>query len=224
VTLPPPLDPARHDRAEHTVAGAPDLPHPVLAWRTWRVGRRAQRRSELIAPLAGVLWPPKQPMVASCGSRSHSPPGDGCGCGLYAAADPGTLDWGPSELEVLGVVALWGRIVEGTRGWRASHAYPHLLVTGPGIPGEQRAALARRYGVPVHRSEVPPRDLARLLSAAPEHADVLRHGAHAEVEALLAVEMPEWVRRWEARSAEPAVAAPPPRSGLRLFRRRFPRG
>lgn len=220
MTLPPPLDPPRPDGSEHTVAGVPDLPHAVLAWRTWRVGRRAQRRTELIAPLAGVLWPARQPMVASCGSRNHSPPGDRCGCGLYAAADPGTLDWGPSDLEVLGVVALWGQIVEGTRGWRASHAYPHLLLTGPGIPGEQRAALARRYGIPVHRTEVPPRDLALLLRDDPVHADVIRHGAHAEVEALLTVQMPEWVRRWEARRAEPETPAPPRREGLGLFRRR----
>jgi hypothetical protein len=152
-------------------------------------------------------------MVASCASPKHAPPGDRCRCGLYAAADPGTLDWGPSDHEVLGVVALWGRIVEGERGWRASHAYPRLLLTGPGIAGEQRAALARRYGVPVHRSEVPPRALARLLSADPGHADVLRRGAHTDVEALLAAQMPDWARRWEARSQATAEAARRPRLG-----------
>jgi hypothetical protein len=110
-------------------------------------------------------------------------------------------------------VALWGRIVEGERGWRASHAYPRLLLTGPGIAGEQRAALARRYGVPVHRSEVPPRALARLLSADPGHADVLRRGAHTDVEALLAAQMPDWARRWEARSQATAEAARRPRLG-----------
>lgn len=205
----PPLDPADRDGTEDLLAtdGAPDLPEPVLAWRTWRVGRRAQRRTELIAPLAGVLWPPRQPMVAVCASPNHAPPGDRCRCGLYAAADPGTLDWGPSDHEVLGVVALWGRIVEGARGWRASHAYPRLLLTGPGIAGEQRAALARRYGVPVHRSEVPPRGLALLLRDDPVHADVLRRGAGAEVEALLAAQMPDWTRQWEARAARAASDA-----------------
>ncbi len=201
---PLPPDPAPPEAAEVGVqAGVPDVPDAVLGWRTWRVGRRAQRRTELIAPLAGTPWPAGRPLVASCGSRTHSPPGDTCRCGLYAVADPTVLEWGPSDHEVLGVVALWGQVVEGTRGWRASRGYPRFLVTGPGIPGEQRAALARRYGVPVHRSDVPPRYLAPLLGADRALADALRHGADVEVEALLAAHMPEWVARWEARQAAP---------------------
>lgn len=181
--------------------GVPDLPHPVVGWRTWRVGRRAQRRTELTAPLAGIPWRPGQPMIAACGSRSHTPPGDGCGCGLYAVADPGTLDWGPSDHEVLGAVALWGQIVEGTRGWRAARGYPRFVVTGPSIATEQRGVLARRYGVPVLRSEVPPRHLASLLSADPGLADTLCRGASNDVEGLLAAQMPEWARRWHEQRA-----------------------
>lgn len=202
-----PLDPPRRDRAAREALPAPDLPHPVLGWRTWRVGRRAQRRAELVAPLAGVTWPSRHPMVASCGSTRHTPPGDRCACGLYAVADPGTLEWGISDHEVLGVVALWGRIVEGGRGWRASHAYPRFVLTGPGIAGEQRAALSRRYGVPVHRSEVPPRDLAALLSDEPGVADRLRHGADPEVEAVLGERMPVWTRRRQDRRAHAGTAA-----------------
>ncbi|MHC1560813.1 hypothetical protein ACR9E3_17785 [Actinomycetospora sp. C-140] len=201
----PPLDPARRDVLD--VAPAPDLPHPILGWRTWRVGRRAQRRTELIAPLAGLPWPSRQPMIAFCASPTHSPPGDRCGCGLYAVPDPGTLDWGPSDHEVLGVVALWGQIVEGTRGWRASHGYPRFVVTGPGIAEEQRAALARRYGVPVHRADVPPRALAALWSADRGVADALRQGSEADVAALLAAEMPEWERRWRAEQASTEARA-----------------
>jgi hypothetical protein len=200
VTLPP-LDPVRRDAGALDV---PDLPTAILGWRTWRVGRRAQRRTELVAPLAGITWPARQPMVATCGSQRHAPPGDGCACGLYAVTDPGTLEWGPSDHEVLGVVALWGQILEGARGWRASHAYPRFVVTGPAIPGEQRAALARRYGVPVHRSEVPTRALASVLGA---DADALRHGEHGEVDALLTARMPDWTDRWEARRRKAEAAA-----------------
>ena len=214
MVLPPPLDPARRDGAGDTVEDAPDaagtvpdLPHPVVGWRTWRVGRRAQRRAELIAPLAGVPWPARQPMVASCGSRRHSPPGDHCPCGLYAVSDPGTLGWGPSDHEVLGAVALWGRIVEGRRGWRASHAYPRFLITGPGIAAEQRAALARRYGMSVHRSEVPPRRLASMLGADATSADALLCSGDADVEALLAARMPDWARRWQAHQDHPDAEA-----------------
>ncbi|MDD7942614.1 hypothetical protein PHK61_29800 [Actinomycetospora lutea] len=95
-------------------------------------------------------------------------------------------------------MALWGQVVEGTRGWRASHGYPRFLVTGPAIPAEQRAALARRYGVPVHGADLPARGLACLLSGDPVSMELLRS---TETEALLAARMPEWARRWHARRA-----------------------
>lgn len=167
MTALPPCDPSR--AAADVV---PDVAGVVLGWRTWRVGRRAQRRAELISPLAAVAWPAGRPMSATCGSRSHLPPGDGCTCGLYAAREPRALSFGPSDLEVLGVAALWGTVLEGARGWRASHAYPRRVVVGPAVPGEQRAALSRRYGVPVYRSPVPPRDLAAVLTAAPDVEDL----------------------------------------------------
>lgn len=213
---PPPAGPTRHDGAALDAVGVPDVPEAILGWRTWRVGRRAQRRAELVAPLAQVVWPARRPMVATCGSASHAPPGDRCRCGLYAVHDPGTLEWGPSDFEVLGVVALWGQVVEGTRGWRASHGYPRFLVTGPAIPAEQRAALARRYGVPVHGADLPARALASQLSGDPVSAELLRT---TEAEALLAARMPEWARRWNAGCArrEAAAAARGPRS---WFRRR----
>lgn len=195
---PPPAGPSRHDGAPTTLDGVPDVPEAILGWRTWRVGRRAQRRAELVAPLAQVVWPARRPMVATCGARDHAPPGDRCRCGLYAVHDPGTLEWGPSDFEVLGVVALWGQVVEGTRGWRASHGYPRFLVTGPAIPAEQRAALARRYGVPVHGADLPTRALASQLGGDPVTHQLLRS---SDAEALLAAHMPEWARRWHARRA-----------------------
>jgi hypothetical protein len=213
----PPREPRGAGEDVLDVGPAPDVPHPVLGWRTWRLGRRAQRRTDLIAPLAGLPWPSRQAMVAFCASPTHAPPGDRCGCGLYAVADPGRLDWGPSDHEVLGVVALWGQVVEGTRGWRASHGYPRFVVTGPAIAEEQRAALARRYGVPVHRSEVPPRVLAVQLGADRARADALRVGGDAEVAAALAAGMPEWQRRWSASQAAAETACRPRR---RAWRRR----
>lgn len=171
--------------APHRVAAVPDVPAAVLGWRTWRVGRRAQHRHVLFSPLTGTPWPAARPMVAVCASPRHTPPGDACPCGLYAVGDTTTLGWSPSDHEVLGVVALWGEVVEGERGWRASHAYPRFLVTGPGISAEQRAAIGRRYGVAVHAGELPPRELARGLDR--PTADALRQATDPdEVTALLA--------------------------------------
>ncbi|MDD7968368.1 hypothetical protein [Actinomycetospora lemnae] len=211
-----PVDPDRRPGPAE-VLGVPDLPAPILGWRTWRVGRRAQRRADLIAPLAGVVWPARRPMIAHCGSAGHSPPGDRCRCGLYAVSDPGTLEWGPSDVEVLGVVALWGQVVEGTRGWRASHGYPRMIVAGPGVTTEQRAALARRYGVPVHGAGLPAKALATQLSGDREAADRLLHRPVDETEAVLTERMPEWTRRWQARQA---CTAPRPGTFGRLWRRR----
>ena len=195
MTLPLPPGATRPDAGgDSDSPGVPDVPAAVLGWRTWRIGRRAQRRAELIAPLAGSAWPARRPFVASCGSRDHAPPSERCGCGLYAVADPRVLEWGPSDHEVLGAVALWGQVVEGTRGWRASHAYPRFVVTGPAIATEQRAALARRYGVPVLRSEIPARTLAALLGTEPAVAGALLRGPVDEVEGGLATRMPEWTR------------------------------
>ncbi|GAA4853239.1 hypothetical protein GCM10023201_53370 [Actinomycetospora corticicola] len=184
--------------APHRVVAVPDVPAAVLGWRTWRVGRRAQQRHVLFSPLTGTPWPVARPMVAACASPRHTPPGDTCPCGLYAVADTTTLGWSPSDHEVLGVVALWGEVVEGERGWRASHAYPRFLLTGPGISPEQRAVVARRYGVGVHALDRSPRDLARTLAR--PAADALRLATDpADVADLLA----EATRR-----REPVVPAP----------------
>jgi hypothetical protein len=56
---------------------------------------------------------------------------------------------------VIGRVALWGSIVEGDSGWRASCAYPAHLYVPPGRldrPSVDAGAIARAlgsYGVPV---------------------------------------------------------------------------
>jgi hypothetical protein len=122
-------------------------------------------------------------------------------------------------LQVLGVVALWGQVVEGTRGWRASHGYPRFVITGPTIVPEQRAAVARRYGVPVHGSDVPARDLAVQLGTDPALAASLCHGSETEVAALLAAWMPLWTRRSQARRAELEASRRRP-TVLGMWRRR----
>jgi hypothetical protein len=57
---------------------------------------------------------------------------------------------------VIGRVALWGDVVEGPRGWRASHAYPaDLLLPAANINRRPMAGLSTMameladYGVPV---------------------------------------------------------------------------
>jgi hypothetical protein len=129
----------------------PDLAEPVEAWRVWRVAMR-EGRVVLQSLFAGAIWEPEVPLVASCtgGHRSrwapwrkkpneHPAPELECRCGIYGvqsvAAARSYLELPPllcRDDRVIGRVALWGDVVEGPSGWRASHAYPiELFVPAP---------------------------------------------------------------------------------------------
>src|SRR5207237_8450730 len=75
------------------------------------------------------VWEPGREAVARC--EHHDAPASGCLCGFHAARDReaalpylvgrderGTVD------RVLGLVALYGRVIEHEHGWRAERAYP----------------------------------------------------------------------------------------------------
>lgn len=131
----------------------PDFVEPVEAWRVWRVAMR-EGRVVLQSLFAGAIWEPAVPLVASCtgGHRSrwmpwrtrpseHPAPELECRCGIYGvesvAAARSYLEMPPllyRDDRVIGRVALWGDVVEGPFGWRASHAYPvELFVPEPMI-------------------------------------------------------------------------------------------
>ena len=97
--------------------------------------------------------------------NDHAAPELECRCGIYgvqslAAArsyleDPPLLS---RDDRVIGRVALWGDVVAGPFGWRASHAYPLELFVpaAAGAHGVRRREYAdevlwalEEYGVPV---------------------------------------------------------------------------
>jgi hypothetical protein len=139
---------------------------PVLAARAWAV-----RDGRLWSTSAPEAWPVRQPMRARCLAaagllrrKSHDAPYGPCSCGIWGLAEPDDLP--PGDL-VRGVVRLWGHVVEGTRGWRAEFAYPHVLVGDPEVVG----GLAALYGVGVvgswpELSEPATRGRARRIWAA----------------------------------------------------------
>jgi hypothetical protein len=157
---------------------APDYAEPVEAWRVWRVGMR-DGRAVLRSLFAGAVWEPVVPFVASCsgGHRSrwapwrnkpndHAAPELECRCGIYGvqsvAAARSYLERPPllcRDDRVIGRVALWGNVVEGPSGWRASHAYPIELffpaavVAGSGLHRrayvEEIVWALEAYNVPV---------------------------------------------------------------------------
>lgn len=161
---------------------APDYVDPTIGWRVWDV---VADGSELRLASVGfrTIWEPRERETAVCRSSvanrawlrlgAHDAPHPRCSCGVYAVRDPWhaaayfarPFMWRWAEVHrVLGTVSLWGRVVEGSQGWRASYAYPaHIvvpatrrsvfsLVTGfpqPSRPPDEIAAALGCYGVPV---------------------------------------------------------------------------
>jgi hypothetical protein len=142
----------------------PDLIEPLEAWRVWRVGMR-DGRIVLKSLFSGTVWEPTIPLTALCTgvqrvrwrpwrvqANDHPAPTMGCRCGIYgvrtvAAARP-YIDCAPfpyRDDRVIGRVALWGDVVEGKLGWRASHAYPVELFVRD--PATERFGFRRRAHV-----------------------------------------------------------------------------
>jgi len=156
----------------------PDLAEPVEAWRVWRVGR-CDGRIVLKSLFSGIVWEPIVPLAAVCTgvrrsrwrpwrvlAQEHAAPALGCSCGIYGVQSVSAarqyIDCAPfpyRDDRVIGRVALWGDVVEGAHGWRASHAYPvELYLRDPtgevlGLRGrahvEQTLVALEAYGVPV---------------------------------------------------------------------------
>jgi len=131
------------------VSGAPDYIEPIVGWRAWLVVPEDEI-FRLRSIVYDTLWSPHSELVASCLHHAvrlpwrkhpkHVPPARNCACGIYAAREPeeaaAYLDgrsWadGLSVHRVIGTVSLWGRVVECTRGWRGSRAYPKKIYVPP---------------------------------------------------------------------------------------------
>lgn len=165
-------------------AAAPDYIEPVVGWRAWAVVRQ-RGRLRLRSVVFDTVWPADAELVAGCnrvwtriwerlpwrGDAVHAVPVWRCGCGIYAADDPelaaeylylyGDVQQPGVVYRAVGLVSLWGAVVEAEAGWRASHAYPQRLF----IPPTRRTVDAEAirdgladYGVPVEilgESETP---------------------------------------------------------------------
>lgn len=178
-------------------ARAPDLAEPLLGWRAWRVMERGDGAMALASVVRAVEWPARRELAAECLSarwtwwprrtsrREHHTPERSCVCGIYAAANvvqalhyldvyEGLGRRRPPA--VLGIVKLWGSVLQCERGWRAAYAYPARLFV---IAAERRDLvdphlLARdlgRYGVPVEVLEPGEASLIDLLVARRERVE-----------------------------------------------------
>lgn len=162
------------------MTSVPDVPEALVGWRAWVFGRSDGLEPELVSPIRRSVWIPGRAELAQCWESDHAPPASECGCGLYGVTAPGRMMGVKPGRGIIGCAALWGDVVEGTHGWRASHGYPRLLIADPGLGRRALARLGERYGVPVHTSEIPLPELVLLLDTVlRDEAEGLRTGAVA---------------------------------------------
>lgn len=113
---------------------------PIDGWRLWRLGLGADRRPALLPAGSGGAgaWTPRRAAHARCGvpallrgtRRPHDAPDPRCVCGIHASRALGDAPRDAPAYPtppVAGTVALWGRVIEHERGWRAAFAYPSRL-------------------------------------------------------------------------------------------------
>lgn len=111
-----------------------------------------------------------------CGEVEHDVPVSRCSCGIYATNDPDlAAEYLYLYSEVLqphvlyraiGLVSLWGSVVEGESGWRATFAYPkRILLPRSARRSDVEAVRAglHDYGVPVEILEESDTPVARAV-------------------------------------------------------------
>jgi hypothetical protein len=175
----------------------PDRVGVELGWRVWAVQRLAifdEERGryrvayELVSPQRGHVWPMRREIKAVClralSVTGHGAPALECNCGIHAAREllhalqtQGLFSFahaaGQAPFWIAGRLAGWGKIVPGTRGFRAERAYPEALVLlertvggAPSVGGRPQCPrvvaeeLADLYGVPLaHQVEDLPEEI-----------------------------------------------------------------
>jgi hypothetical protein len=134
-----------------------------VGWRVWDVVE-VEGMLRLSSVVYREIWEPGAELKARC-RRSlaahpwarmplHEPPNADCCCGIYAIRSPraAAVSLGREVTRrerplcrVLGTVALWGRVVEASHGWRAQLGYPTALFVPTGTRRRLAAAALWPY-------------------------------------------------------------------------------
>lgn len=135
------------DPAPSTLAVSPDYTHTITAWRGW-----AATNGMLESLGSNARWEPRRAPKANCfRCGDHAAPSLSCNCGYWSFKTrellEAALDRYALDVEVVGQVEIWGRVIECENGWRSEYAYPKELW----LLDEGMESVSWRYGVPVRR-------------------------------------------------------------------------
>lgn len=149
----------------HNDIVVPDYTDVMIGWRGWDI--KGPRSRPLLASVSkSHVWHPRQQMTATCDNRHHEVPEWKHSCGLYSAKSRNHLlsmgynHYSEASPRVIGTVKLWGKIVEGSQGWRAEHGYPGTLY----VPWEMwglAEPLQELYGCDVELQDTLRKQVAR---------------------------------------------------------------
>jgi len=133
----------------------PDAIGEVFGWRAWAVHGEGDDVRLGSVTHSKHRWPPRSFMIAECAQHSTEEiPAQAHTCGLYAAKTREHLlsmtyhRYESDENVIIGEVAMCGRVIPGTQGWRAQRARVHKLY----VPYEKWRLvkpLSEVYGVEV---------------------------------------------------------------------------
>jgi len=133
----------------------PDVIGEITAFRSWEI----DEATGLLLSLNGERWKPDGWLIADCkthllGHTVSNIPVEGCTCGIYAAktrehlADMSYNRYHPGMKRVIGEVALAGKVIPGTQGYRALKARPTKIFV-PYEYWQLVALLEHTYKIPV---------------------------------------------------------------------------
>lgn len=128
----------------------PDTFVPFIGIRAWKVKHNSKHQLRLSSVYKETLWPVNRKKIASCiepfpnwvqssdgiwslnqtaAHDPHNAPDDDCSCGIYAVNSvkfaSNLTAWPDSTY--IGLVFIWGRVLEGQRGFRGQFARPAAL-------------------------------------------------------------------------------------------------
>lgn len=160
---------------------------PLETWRMWKFGYTYDDRQIPDLPFNTVLkeprlvstginissisqtpWKPKAktPAVHWREEKAHRAPQVACKCGYWSFKKPVDLVtnfFGQYTTNVFGKVSIWGRVIEGSIGYRSEYAYPIEVWVYQGIVKAFRHKLEGRsltqelaltYGIEVRTYDV----------------------------------------------------------------------